>query len=150
MKYILENVKRGKALIESEIHSMKRAKEQQGINSSGSTLDLQAIANKVWNFERDRASHRRDHEQAEELRRQRQEEDVFKWIAASETTELDHQLWCDRRSKNPGSGRWILGQDKVENWISVEDTPPSHSTLWFHGKKGAGTYLVFNLPLAFC
>lgn len=65
---------------------------------------------------------------------------VVAWLSASANTIPDHEKFRRIRAESAGSGRWILQNDKVQNWREM-DTPVS-SMLWIHGIPGAGRSLL--------
>ena len=136
MSNILENLGQHKSLIQSERYSVQNFGPRP--DGSHGTINLQGVADKVWKYESDRASIRRRFQESETERKEKQRDEVFKWISASEMTDIEHDRFKKRREGRASSGRWLLSQDKVENWLYADDTPPSHSLLWIHGKKGAG------------
>jgi hypothetical protein len=78
-----------------------------------------------------------DHlEKLEEDQSQRKYTEVMEWISGAKTTIGDHDSFCDTRLEYPGSGDWILKNEKVQNWKEA-DTPVS-SILWLNGIPGAG------------
>jgi hypothetical protein len=61
--------------------------------------------------------------------------EVLEWVSGGKTI-VDHESACEARSEYPDSGRWILKNNKLQNWRHA-DTPIS-SLLWLNGIPGAG------------
>lgn len=135
LDFIIDNLKLHKQLIESETYYIQDESFQHDRLRA-----LQRVSDKVLKHGTDRVQLRRDFETKEEQRKVDQQLQTLKWISASDMTEIDHRSFQEIRNRNPYSGRWLLGQDKMENWLYADDTPPTHSLLWIHGTKGAGGY----------
>jgi hypothetical protein len=71
---------------------------------------------------------------------------VLGWFSAAQSTGLDHDTFCGIRNKYTGSGRWILKDEKVQNWMEL-DTPVS-SLLWLNGIPGAGILEISSCILS--
>lgn len=61
--------------------------------------------------------------------------EALAWISGAQTSQ-DHESFCTERAKYPGTGSWILKQEKVHNWIEADT--PMNSILWLNGIPGAG------------
>ncbi|KAL2850313.1 hypothetical protein BJY01DRAFT_261588 [Aspergillus pseudoustus] len=78
----------------------------------------------------------------EDKRKQTRYLEVVDWIAGAETETKHNDICRDLRSY-PGSGTWILKNDKVKNWLSPDPDQSASSILWINGRPGTGkTYLA--------
>jgi hypothetical protein len=122
-KYILRALQRHKSLIESQatvIHFQQYQSESQFNRDRIDTLVLSES--------------------------QRKHRETLVWISGGQA-KPDHQRHCTTREPYPGSGNWILKDEKLKNWMT-EDIPKM-STLWVNGKPGAGEYWPFyRIPQA--
>ena len=58
--------------------------------------------------------------------------DIRRWLNAPDTT-VEHNLACEKKRKNPGSGRWLLEDPRFTAWLEQEN-----SLLWLKGFAGSG------------
>jgi hypothetical protein len=72
---------------------------------------------------------------------------VLKWMSGASTS-LDHQDACNARGEYPGTGKWILKNNKVRNWR--EAPIPTESSLWINGIPGAGKTILASVIIADC
>lgn len=76
-----------------------------------------------------------------EIQRQKQEEGrnrriaVQQWLSAA-SADADQEKGVTTREGNPGSGRWLLGNNQVQGWLSSDFC--SAPVLWVNGIPGAG------------
>lgn len=75
-------------------------------------------------------------EKKEEARSKKRYIEIMEWVVGA-PTKLDHASFCNERLQYPGSGEWILKNEKFQNWKEA-DTPVC-SILWLNGIPGAGT-----------
>ena len=75
----------------------------------------------------------------EQERRAKERKEVFNWLTPEDNCTQMHEDHCSQRRLYTGTGQWILKKDKVDNWLLADETPPTHSLLWIHAKKGVGT-----------
>jgi hypothetical protein len=66
--------------------------------------------------------------------------EVIGWIAGEET-ETEHNETCRKRNQHPGSGDWILDNDKVKAWLYPDPNQSTSSVLWINGRPGTGNVL---------
>ena len=59
----------------------------------------------------------------------------MQWIQ-HEQVDIIHERFREARSKHDTEGRWILSQEKIENWMTADH--PQSSILWLNGSPGAG------------
>jgi hypothetical protein len=76
----------------------------------------------------------------EKIERERKYLRSLEWISGAQS-KLDHESFCDTRKEFPGSGKWILTQEDIQNWKD-EDIPMT-SALWLNGIPGAGKTNLF-------
>ena len=60
---------------------------------------------------------------------------VVNWLSAADARD-DQDAFNSMRNDIPGTGRWILGEPKIKEWLD-----PSQSSvplIWLYGKPGAG------------
>jgi hypothetical protein len=81
-------------------------------------------------------------DRSEKDRLHNQYKEVLEWVSGAEVGN-DHESACEVRSEYPDSGRWILKNNKLQNWR--DDDPPNSSLLWLNGIPGAGL-LTFSSP----
>jgi hypothetical protein len=80
--------------------------------------------------------------QLELLKRQEQAEsdrmylEVLNWFSAAQSTAQDHEQFHNTWSQYPGSGKWILEDERVQDWMGLDI--PISSLLWINGIPGAG------------
>lgn len=67
---------------------------------------------------------------------------VVNWLSAADTV-LDHEDFASRRQYTPDSGRWILKEPKVKDWLDPANS--SVPIFWLHGIPGAGKGLPWIL-----
>ncbi len=103
-------------------------------------VDMQAISNHIRQYGEDREKNIEDRERQEAAEMHRKHLEVLQWFSAADTTTLDQEQHTRIRREYPGSGHWILKNEKVRRW-QEDDTPPS-SILWLNGKQGAGNSLA--------
>ena len=60
---------------------------------------------------------------------------VVNWLSAADTA-LDQEDFAGKRQYSPDSGRWILQEPKVRDWLDPADS--SVPILWLNGIPGAG------------
>jgi hypothetical protein len=70
--------------------------------------------------------------------------EVIAWFGASKSTTSDHERFRRTRKVVPSSGHWLLGHEKVENWINP-DVIPTSSILWISGTMGIGMFIRTTL-----
>ena len=103
-------------------------------------LDMQAISNHIRQYGEDREKNIEDRERQEAAEMHRKHLEVLQWFSAADTTTSDQEQHTRIRREYPGSGHWILKNEKVRIW-QEDDTPPS-SILWLNGKPGSGNSLA--------
>jgi hypothetical protein len=101
-----------------------------------SQQDSQKLDYIIEQFEQDREEKLLQLKKQEEGERDQKFRDVLVWFSAATSTGLDHARFRDIRNQYPGTGEWILKDERIQKWM--EDTPDS-STMWMNGIPGAGT-----------
>lgn len=65
---------------------------------------------------------------------------VLRWLNAPDAVEIHEDLVTMRndffKATNVQTGRWIIHDEKVKNWLDLD--VPKTSTMWVHGIPGAG------------
>ncbi|KAH8663256.1 hypothetical protein BGZ61DRAFT_402202 [Ilyonectria robusta] len=115
---------------------LKRSLDNQQHQSVQGTH--QVLNDHILQYQWDRNYARRQAEEAEVARKHKQCLDVIHWLHSPgmEEPEIQYQNeFLKIRSEYPDTGKWILREDKVQDWIEADI--PDHSLLWIHGKKGA-------------
>jgi hypothetical protein len=98
--------------------------------------DSQMILHHIKQYERDRWAEIDRLNEEERIRKQRDKFAILEWFSASQSTTMDHEFFKSIRSQCSGSGRWILKDDKVNDWLESEI--PVSSIMWLNGIPGAG------------
>lgn len=101
----------------------------------------QRVLNVICQYESDRKERIQRLASQEKDEKTRRLRTVLEWFAAAPSTAQDHQICCDIRKGNIGSGDWILQDSKVQNWMDPDI--PISSTLWINGIPGAGMISLF-------
>ncbi|KAL2849960.1 hypothetical protein BJX68DRAFT_275805 [Aspergillus pseudodeflectus] len=128
---ILNRMRAHKRLIEDKTRAMYTHQGQH-------ELDAQEIRDHLRQLEKDALELKSQEEERKEARYS----EVKDWIAGAET-ETKHNAICNDRNRYPGSGAWILDNDKVKDWLSPDSDQSVSSILWIHGRPGTGkTYLA--------
>ncbi|KAK0707850.1 hypothetical protein B0H67DRAFT_588771 [Lasiosphaeris hirsuta] len=103
----------------------------------------------VSNYENLRIDDQRRAREGEIARKEAQRDAVLKWM---QTPGVDqdsyHRKQIQVRAKFPDTGKWILGETKVLNWITAEI--PTESIMWLNGKKGAGKTVLASVIISEC
>jgi hypothetical protein len=133
LDFIQSKIELGMNLIEAERRSL--GPEVVQAVTSTPEFDLLALAREATRYKDRRNDLAQGHETSEKSRKEKENSEVLGWLAAAAINEVSHVGFCKKKENHPGTGRRILSNDKVEIWISLEDTPPSHSLLWIHPKK---------------
>ncbi|KAL6401434.1 putative zinc finger protein [Ilyonectria robusta] len=123
---------------------LKRSLDNQQHQSVQGTH--QVLNDHILQYQWDRNYARRQAEEAEVARKHKQCLDVIHWLHSPgmEEPEIQYQNeFLKIRSEYPDTGKWILREDKVQDWIEADI--PDHSLLWIHGKKGAGKTILASL-----
>ncbi|KAF2664316.1 hypothetical protein BT63DRAFT_105847 [Microthyrium microscopicum] len=60
----------------------------------------------------------------------------------------DHEYFCGVRKNNPGSGDWIMRDQRILSWM--EDDTPSNPVVWLHGIPGAGKTILVSRIVEEC
>lgn len=116
---------------------LKRSLDNQQHQSVQDTH--QVLNDHILQYQWDRNYARRQAEEAEIARKHKQCLDVIHWLHSPgmDKPEMQYQdEFLNIRSEYPDTGKWILREDKVQDWIEADI--PDHSLMWIHGKKGAG------------
>ncbi|KAH8687413.1 hypothetical protein BGZ60DRAFT_363661, partial [Tricladium varicosporioides] len=83
-----------------------------------------------------------------DFQRRKEEEDrnrrisVRNWLSAA-STEVDQERGVTTRKNNPGSGRWLLGNNQIQGWFNPEFC--SAPLVWINGIPGAGKTVLASL-----
>lgn len=83
----------------------------------------------------DRAQNHTKFELMEQDEARKKSFEVTRWLSAADSIG-DHSLACSRRSGYPQTGRWLLQEGSVKNWMKPSNL--LDSMLWINGKPGAG------------
>ncbi|PMD12225.1 hypothetical protein NA56DRAFT_756767 [Hyaloscypha hepaticicola] len=67
---------------------------------------------------------------------------VRNWLSAA-STDVDQERGVSVRKHNPGSGRWLLGNNQVQGWFNPEFC--SAPVVWINGIPGAGKTVLASL-----
>ncbi|BAE55442.1 unnamed protein product [Aspergillus oryzae RIB40] len=117
------------------------------------TMDAQEVRDHLESTSNNMRLSKQEHQKA----REKMYDEVRCWIAGAAgvsgvedvadvvgaETESDHNNICRDRGFYPGSGSWILENEKVKKWLSPEPEQSSNSMLWINGRPGTGkTYLA--------
>ena len=97
--------------------------------------DREMLRGHITRYEQDREEKELQLKQQEKAELDKKSRDVMAWFVATQNTLLDHDRFGDTRNQYPGTGQWILKDEKIQKWM--EDMPDS-SILWLNGKPGAG------------
>ncbi|KAH7381988.1 hypothetical protein BKA64DRAFT_584001 [Cadophora sp. MPI-SDFR-AT-0126] len=124
-KQILDNLKRHRDLI----------KEQATV------ISFQRQELFIEQYKRDVEDASRSLEKKQEEEQWKKYLDVREWFSASNSTEADHES-C-QKAKSPGTGVWILKNEKVRNWLQPD--VPESSLLWVNGIPGAGKTILASI-----
>lgn len=62
---------------------------------------------------------------------------VINWLSAADAS-LDQEAFASARQDIPDSGRWILGEPKIKDWLDPKDS--SVPIFWLNGIPGAGKW----------
>ena len=101
--------------------------------------DREALLRHIEVYEQDRRDQLSQAKKDEIHRTHAQYLSVIRWLESpgDKQPEVASQNEFRKiRSEHPDTGQWILQENKFYNWLNGE--PPTHSTLWMNGKKGAG------------
>ena len=60
---------------------------------------------------------------------------VVNWLSAADAA-LDQEDFVSKRQVVPGSGRWVLEEPKIKDWLDLADS--SVPIFWLNGIPGAG------------
>jgi hypothetical protein len=60
---------------------------------------------------------------------------VVSWLSAADSAS-DHEDSLAVQEKDPDSGRWLLEQHLIKDWVNLHRS--SEPVLWINGKPGAG------------
>ena len=120
-------------------HRQLIANQAEAIHYQQYQLDSQEMFRYIQQYEHDRIQNIETRDRQEQSEMDRKYLEVLQWFSATDTTKSDQELYTRTRREYPGTGDWILKNEKVRNW--QEDDTPTSSILWLNGKPGAG-----NLP----
>lgn len=123
------------------------------------TMDAQEVRDHLESTSNNMRLSKQEHQKA----REKMYDEVRCWIAGAAgvsgvedvpdvvgaETESDHNNICRDRSFYPGSGSWILENEKVKKWLSPEPEQSSNSMLWINGRPGTGSYHSIHLALLY-
>lgn len=107
--------------------------------------DWQDIQNHINQYENDRVILLEQAAASEAQRKDLQYTEVLRWLRSPEFKNseiLRHAKLQRDQGVCPETGKWILREDKVAEWMAPD--PPSHSMLWIHGKNGTGKTRKFS------
>ena len=121
-------------------HRQLIANQAAAIHYQQYQVDNQAVLGHIQQYEQDRKRNIEDRERQEESEMHKKYLEVLQWFSAVDTTKSDQEVFTRTRQEYPGSGDWILKNEKIRNWL--EDDTPTSSILWLNGKPGAGNSLV--------
>lgn len=140
MQFSLNN--RNQEAILQSAQDLARQVNGQVMRASERHLELQRH---IQQYEQDRVELLSRAKEEERKRKEDQRIGVLKWMSTPGVPQSEyHGKFREAREECPGTGLWILSEDKIFNWMN-EETPP-HSLLWLNGKKGAGNFsdLIIN------
>ncbi|ORY16158.1 C2H2 domain-containing protein [Clohesyomyces aquaticus] len=80
--------------------------------------------------------------------RNKKTKSVKEWIGAGSQTKLDHEKFCAVRSEYPTTGRWILKNEYINNWIEAD--VPATPLVWMNGIPGAGKTILASVIVEAC
>jgi len=107
-----------------------------GAQASQETRDM--ARGLVNEFERLRLDQKQKAKAKEKRLRDTQRMEVKNWLDAPGTSQKEyHEEVQKARQDYPGTGKWILKDDKMSMWMNAEVIPTS-SMFWLNGGKGTG------------
>ena len=107
-----------------------------GAQASQETRDM--ARGLVNEFERLRLDQKQKAKAKEKRLRDTQRMEVKNWLDAPGTSQREcHEEVQKARQDYPGTGKWILKDDKMSMWMNAEVIPTS-SMFWLNGGKGTG------------
>jgi hypothetical protein len=86
-------------------------------------------------MEMGRAAAKADFQRLKEEEERNRRIAVRNWLSAA-CTDVDQERGVSVRKHNPGSGRWLLGNNQVQGWFNPEFC--SAPLVWINGIPGAG------------
>jgi hypothetical protein len=101
--------------------------------------DWQDVQDHINQYEDDRAILLAEAKASEIQRKDVQYTEVLRWLCSPEfknSEMIRHRKLQKDHEVCPATGKWILSEDKVAEWMAPD--PPSHSVLWIHGTTGTG------------
>jgi hypothetical protein len=148
-KHILEDIGRHDRLIQQVAHILHFEEFQRHSQSFQDHIKQYNIdTTEIFRYiETYRINHDRifaEFERIQNSETQRKCREVIAWFGASMSTTLDHERFRSTRNVVPSSGHWLLGHEKVENWINP-DIIPTSSILWISGTMGIGMFAPVTL-----
>jgi hypothetical protein len=73
---------------------------------------------------------------------------VKEWLATGSQAQIDHENFLAVRQHYPNTGRWILKNESILNWITADI--PITPLVWLNGIPGAGTLRNIVALLSLC
>jgi len=117
-------------------HRQMIAEQAQLLYQRQYVRDRNEMLNFVLKYRRDREQDMEERDRQTEAEARKSHREVLQWFSAADTTASDQQHFTSIRKEFPGTGNWILENEKVKNWREAET--PMYSMLWMNGKPGAG------------
>ncbi|KFA81095.1 hypothetical protein S40288_00970 [Stachybotrys chartarum IBT 40288] len=108
--------------------------------------DWQDVQDHINQYEDDRAILLAEAKASEIQRKDVQYTEVLRWLCSPEFKNSEiirHRKLQKDHEVCPATGKWILSEDKVAEWMAPD--PPSHSVLWIHGTTGTGKSTLASL-----
>jgi hypothetical protein len=102
--------------------------------------DRETLRGYITRYEHDREEKKLQVKKQERAEMDKKYRDVLAWFSATQSTVPDHHRFGDTRNQYPGTGQWILKDEKIRK--RMEDMPDS-SIMWMNGKPGAG--IIYNV-----
>ena len=137
-KRLLEGLGRHRELIQSQANLLHFQQYQ---------MDREKLLLQVQQYETDREIFIEDLEKREKIEHEEKYMAVRKWLSGAESS-LDHEDACSAWHQYPGTGKWILKNEHIQNWR--EASSPRDSSLWINGIPGAGKTVLASVIIEDC
>jgi len=119
----------------------------EGLGRHRDFIQSQADLLHYHQYKVDRTRYLEDIDRQEQQEQKEKYSAVLKWLSGANTS-LDHADACSARQEYPGTGRWILKTEKLQNWREAQF--PIYSSLWINGIPGAGKTILASVIIDDC
>ncbi|KAM7220383.1 hypothetical protein V8F06_004162 [Rhypophila decipiens] len=100
-------------------------------------------------YQRDRVEMLNKAKEDERRRKEDKRHEVLTWMSTPGVPQSEyHAKFKETRAEFPETGRWILCEEKMFDWMEKE--VHTHSMLWLNGKRGAGKTILTSLLVDEC